>query len=264
MNLSFRFPLALGALLFGLGPAGCDDNSSDAPAGQEDPQRGVGKADQTGSCFDDGEALCGGSGVGGGCWCDSQCVEFGDCCGDIEAACGTDEPECAPGTVGTNDGGCNTCTCEDDGTWSCTEIDCGGDTTCEPGDVDESDPCNLCFCGADGEWSCTELACGGVCEPGDVIDADDGCNTCTCDDSGNWSCTELGCGGDECSPGTVSNADDGCNTCTCDDDGTWSCTELDCGNAECEPGEVEDADDACNVCFCETDGTWSCTEFACE
>lgn len=54
------------------------------------PDRGpLGKADVSGSC----EGACGGQGAGT-CWCDDQCIDYGDCCGDYETICA--EPSVEP------------------------------------------------------------------------------------------------------------------------------------------------------------------------
>lgn len=122
---------------------------------------------------------------------------------------------CEEGETQPADDGCNTCTCDENGNWACTEIACGDDG---PGDGPGDDAGD-----------------GGECTPGDMMDAPDGCNTCTCDDDGTWACTLLGCeddgpgdDGGECDPGDTMPADDGCNTCECLDDGTWACTEIAC------------------------------------
>ena len=51
-----------------------------------------GKADQPGSCGDAEASFCGGQSADG-CWCDDQCVGFGDCCSDVVSVCEEDEPE---------------------------------------------------------------------------------------------------------------------------------------------------------------------------
>lgn len=50
---------------------------------------------QPGSCKDN----CGGNGGGngGGCWCDQQCLEFGDCCPDFKTYCSDLIPVCGDG-----------------------------------------------------------------------------------------------------------------------------------------------------------------------
>jgi hypothetical protein len=59
--------------------AGRDDGAVD--------RHPLGKADAIGSCqTDDGGDLCGGQ-SDGNCWCDAQCADFGDCCGDKIPVC---------------------------------------------------------------------------------------------------------------------------------------------------------------------------------
>jgi hypothetical protein len=160
--------------------------------------------------------------------------------------------ECTPGETLIEDDGCNTCTCQADGSWACTDLDC----ECTPGETRlDDDGCNTCTCLDDSTWACTDMAC--ECTPGDTMLADDGCNTCTCQEDGTWACTDLAC---ECTPGETQPADDGCNTCTCQEDGTWACTLMAC--PECEDGDTKLADDGCNTCRC-ADGFWACTEMAC-
>jgi len=73
---------------------------------------------------------------------------------------------------------------------------------CSDGDTKPADDgCNTCTCDENGNWACTEMACvapsdagAEQCSAGDTKPADDGCNSCTCDENGNWGCTEMGCG----------------------------------------------------------------------
>ncbi len=60
---------------------------------------------------------------------------------------------------------CNTCTCEEEGGFSCTEVNCDAD----------------CMYGFDYYYA------------GDIFDSIDGCNTCTCEEDGSVSCTEIYC-----------------------------------------------------------------------
>ena len=138
----------------------------------------------------------------------------------------------------------------------------GDGDMCTEGDTKpDEDGCNTCECDADGSWACTEIACaddggdGGACMPGDTKPDEDGCNTCMCDDDGTWACTLIGCGedgsddgmddstdGGECMPGDTMPADDGCNTCECDDDGSWACTEIACAELPvCQDPVTSDA-----------------------
>lgn len=114
----------------------------------------------------------------------------------------TTDGGCTPGDEMPADDGCNTCTCQDDGTWACTEIGCEptvGSTTiggeCTPGDeMLDIDECgNYCTCEPEGTWACSNIGCEPMCEPGDTKPAGDGCNTCVCDDYGGWGCSEKGC-----------------------------------------------------------------------
>lgn len=58
-----------------------------APGGVDAEDRHpLGKADAIGSCREGEEDHCGGK-SSGNCWCDEQCSEFGDCCGDYVAVC---------------------------------------------------------------------------------------------------------------------------------------------------------------------------------
>jgi hypothetical protein len=54
-------------------------------------ERGLGKADSTQTC----KASCGKQSPGG-CWCDSQCASYGDCCADKAAECDTTTPTPTP------------------------------------------------------------------------------------------------------------------------------------------------------------------------
>lgn len=51
----------------------------------------LGKADLVGSCEHKKKDLCGGKGVGN-CWCDEECVDYGDCCDDADEVCGIELP----------------------------------------------------------------------------------------------------------------------------------------------------------------------------
>jgi hypothetical protein len=62
----------------------CGDDGDKTGRGQA-PARGVGKADGSNSC----QGHCGGM-APAGCWCDTQCVTWGDCCPDKVEACDND------------------------------------------------------------------------------------------------------------------------------------------------------------------------------
>ncbi|HVK63139.1 MAG TPA: hypothetical protein VM694_01625, partial [Polyangium sp.] len=99
--------------------------------------------------------------------------------------------------------------------------------------------CNTCTCQADGSTLCTRLAClatctvnGQVFTEGDSFPGDGDCNTCTCGPDGSVSCTAKACAEPACIvdgvgyiPGDTFPSSDGCNTCTCGNDGMVGCTE---------------------------------------
>ncbi len=164
--------------------------------------------------------------------------------------------------------GCNTCRCEEGGTWVCTETDCAPVGECDPGDTRPAeDGCNTCRCQEDGDWVCTDVDCEtpAECEPGETKPSPDGCGGCTCGEDGTWGCIDIGCETPtECEPGDLMLADNGCSTCRCQEDGTWSCTEPECGvPGECEPGDTLPTDNVCTTCVCSAEGTWSCTDDGC-
>jgi len=98
--------LALGGLFITFGGACAVDTTGGEerdPAFLPAEGRGrTGKADLIGSCE---PAQCGGKGTGQ-CWCDEKCVQYGDCCSNVNAvcslgpnACASDE-DCASGWCG--------------------------------------------------------------------------------------------------------------------------------------------------------------------
>ncbi len=63
------------------------------------------------------------------------------------------------------------------------------------------DGCNTCSCEADGSIVSTEIACVATCtdETGSYVENEtwlcpDGCNTCSCEPGGTISATEMTCG----------------------------------------------------------------------
>jgi hypothetical protein len=86
--------LMLGLVGCGQRPAAMhepDDGSAGAASSSEgDDESGgrapTGKADAVGSCEGDGTNHCGGQ-ADGGCWCDDECEQVGDCCADYEDVC---------------------------------------------------------------------------------------------------------------------------------------------------------------------------------
>jgi hypothetical protein len=76
-----RIVFLLGVTVLTLSTA-CDAAPASSSAAAEDDRGPLGKADNMGSCLD----LCGGPSMGT-CWCDTACVDFGDCCADYEVQC---------------------------------------------------------------------------------------------------------------------------------------------------------------------------------
>jgi hypothetical protein len=156
------------------------------------------------------------------------------CSGFFDGVCGT--PMCTPGEVTPAGDGCNTCTCQMDGTLACTMRACMGPLVCDAGladcDGDESNGCetnlerspdncgqcgNVCLSATGAMQRCVAGMCastdgGGTCvyqgtdyELGDSFQARDGCNVCTCsgDEMGAAvECTTLGC---MCNPSNETN-----------------------------------------------------------
>ena len=177
---------------------------------------------------------------------------------------GNPNGECKPGESKTADDGCNTCSCQQNGFWACTEKACVDPGTCKPGDSKPAgDGCNTCTCDENSNWACTKIGCvdPGECKPGETKQVD--CNTCGCTEDGKWACTAMACG--ECTgpmplcaapPPGCDYVGGGCVG------GQWTCGTLTCAG-ECKPGETKPADDGCNTCSCTDEGTWACTEMAC-
>lgn len=205
---------------------------------------------------------------------------------------------CVPNTTFKDEENCNTCRCNDKGTYAaCTLKFClpiekepsrtrreEPKTVCEP-DSTFKIQCNTCHCNSDGtSAACTLIGCVSVslpeqtrirrqepkkvCEPNTTFKDD--CNTCRCNEDGTVAaCTEIGCPQKVCEPNALSRAQDGCNTCRCNEWGTaLSCTEIDCpklGGIEdgvCTPNSVFQKD--CNMCKCSDDGSRSyCTRRQC-
>lgn len=79
MSAATRSPLAVLALALACSGQAVDDSQVD--------RHPLGKADAAGSCRSaDGDDFCGGR-SDGACWCDDECVSFGDCCSDVVAVC---------------------------------------------------------------------------------------------------------------------------------------------------------------------------------
>lgn len=183
--------------------------------------------------------------------------------------------------------GCNTCTCESDGTSACTAMGCvtgctyGGKQYAVGESFPSSDGCNTCSCDASGSVMCTEMACASGCDyagqhydAGQSFPSSDGCNTCSCMGDGTVGCTAMACSsgcdyeGQHYEAGQSFPAGDGCNTCSCMDGGGVACTEMACptcvyaGNTY-TPGATFPALDGCNTCQCAGDGSVGCSKMAC-
>ncbi len=132
---------------------------------------------------------CGGQGSNGQCWCDQQCMEFGDCCGDFKEACPSMLPVCGNGQCEPGESTqtcpkdcqqpgpvCGDGICQDPEPKTCPS-DCGppkpvcGNGICEP---DESKTCPKdCStskpCKSKADCASTEVCCNGaagqVCVP---------------------------------------------------------------------------------------------------
>jgi eight-cysteine-cluster-containing protein len=218
----------------------------------------------------------------------------------VGAGCANEERDCQAGDTRPADDGCNTCTCDVNGGWSCTEIACA-DAGCTEGETRlDDDGCNTCSCGPDGVWACTLMACipdPEDCTEGETRPAADGCNTCSCFEGG-WACTEMACGTDDACSTDADCFVSGCSGQICagtevDTDCAWideyacyadpaitscGCQAGSCGWAQtpeldaclntvepalCTPGDISSPDD-CNTCTCSDDGLWLCTLMACE
>ena len=161
--------------------------------------------------------------------------------------CGTDSGTCEDGaaaSVTCEEGatqdvgdGCNTCTCDANGAWVCTQETCA--PVCENGETKTlEDGCTNCAC-VNGQWKCDGGACTS-CNPGEVKPPPDDC--CTCSAEGVWDCSENPCP-QTCEEGDTKEKGDGCNTCTCDGNNQWNCTEETCGEgSDCPPPAEHDCE----------------------
>jgi hypothetical protein len=199
------------------------------------------------------------------------------------ASCKVDGKTYAPGDTFPASDGCNTCTCGNDGTASCTLLGCAEPCVYEgktypPGSVfTASDGCNQCNCSADGTVYCGHGLCGCVYEGqtyeiGDTFPDPNGCGTCVCQQNGSVVCEGPGCPGciyqGQMYPdGSSFPAGDGCNTCLCEA-GMVSCSGAMCptctyAGKTYQPGDSFPALDGCNTCTCGSDGSVGCTKVNC-
>jgi len=169
--------------------------------------------------------------------------------------------------------GCNSCSCNADGTVLCTEIACADGGI--PGATDGG--------AKDGStvFTCVD-ANGKVYPTGTSFPSTDGCNTCTCDGKGMVACTTKACAtdagvptgdggkptGDGGTPATDASRPmtctyagsiyavgtsffDGCNTCTCTVSGQIACTAKACvdGGTPVGDGGMPASDAGTGVCI---------------
>lgn len=93
-----------------VGPVSAESSSCGAPYGGADPEPepqpepDPEPEPEPGSDANSCEGACGGQ-AAGGCWCDDQCTKYGDCCGDVVAACDP-QNSCAGSCGGQAAGGC--------------------------------------------------------------------------------------------------------------------------------------------------------------
>lgn len=209
-------------------------------------------------------------------------------CPPFEAEPLPDPDQCRPGEQRPDDDGCNTCVCEDDGSWSCTERGCG--PVCDPDEVLVDGVCLTgCYsdqdcgegqtCTADDEClsppgfgegdvapavcygacidevvDCPAIACPPIeCEFGSIID-DSGCDTCQC--APPPMCEPVNCE-IACEFGFALD-DAGCEICACNP--PPMCEPIDC-DLDCEFGYAED-ERGCGICAC--DPPPACEPVACD
>jgi len=254
-ELHFRSAMRARALLLTLGLsflAACDtapaDTDAGATAADDGDRGGLGKADLVGTCeLPNGKDRCGGHGVGN-CWCDDLCVEYGDCCNDVEEVCGIEPPE----PEGEPCGGFLGNTCDED-EYCAYEAGqyCGAadaSSTCEPRPevcielyapvcgCDGNTYSNSCFAAMAGTGVATEGECeppppGGFCGGIAGIECPEGQ---VCVDDGNDDC-DPALGGADCGGVCVLEEPDTCAPVLCE--------------LYCEFGFATD-EDGCEVCSC--------------
>lgn len=167
---------------------------------------------------------------------------------------------CAVGERRLADDGCNTCTCQADGSWACTQLACAA--PCTLGEVRTPAACTECVCEADG-WRCdTDCPDAGLaCEPGSQWREGE-CRLCRCGDDGEPQCEDTcepptggvcppDCEGVDPEGDCVRErpwlADDGCNACACTEDGETLCTDVPSCAEGREDLDAGPADYSCTV-----------------
>lgn len=155
------------------------------------------------------------------------------------------DPRCQPGETRPADDGCNTCVCEDDGSWSCTEIGCG--PVCDPDEVLVDGECLTgCYSNQDcgeGQICTAEDQCLAPPGAGEGLDAPAVCYGYCEDEPVN--CPDIGCPPIACEFGTILDAN-GCDTCECAP--PPECEPVAC-DLYCEFGYAT-GEDGCDVCAC--------------
>jgi eight-cysteine-cluster-containing protein len=218
-------------------------------------------------------------------------------CGTVDNNNGNSGGSCTPGDTKTADDGCNTCQCDDGGTWSCTEIAC---ETCTDGETqDAGDGCNTCIC-QDGQWTCTAAYCGPFCpEPvtyegtcvqqvvyveGDGGECCEMPDPCSVPDGLKAYNTKKECEAPEpACPAPVAYEGDCAQVITYGRSADGLCCEYptpcslpegveayptlaacEAGSQTCTEGDTQPAGDGCNTCTCQADGSWACTKIGCQ
>ena len=160
------------------------------------------------------------------CTCD-QSGNYWSCTGFVDGRCSSDA--CTPGSTVPAGDGCNTCTCQADGTLACTLIDCNpGAIVCASGladcDGDSANGCETILLGS--TQNCG--GCGIVCMAPTNQQARCVAGACTLEAS----CLYEGV---EHALGSSFPSRDGCNTCECGaaiGGASVTCTEKACA---CDP-----------------------------
>lgn len=167
-------------------------------------------------------------------------------------------------------GGLTACTVDVELGFPC-KVDGGEDLA--PGQTfpDAASPCNTCTCMDDGTISCTDRPCvcelnGQAVEIGGSITAEDKCNTCTCGPDLTFSCTALDCVDcTEVPPDCEPSPDPACaNYPLCDlTNNQWVCV----ASCDCDAQEIPPCDPPHDGCYLSglicIDGVWDCGEEIC-
>jgi hypothetical protein len=191
---------------------------------------------------------------------------------------------CVPGASQPAPDGCNTCICQADGSWACTEKGCVSECSGKEPPCQAPPPgCEYVGGGCvNSQWTCGDVVCQTECKADpDCPAIKMACHDCP---SGGVSCPSSNCVNGACDivwsacggiapglactdPGTTAPADDGCNTCACGKDLKWSCTKKACPPT-CDGPIIDCAapPPGCNYVGggCGADGNWTCGTLVCE